>query len=49
MSVMTLGLEVYQEVYKKACSYYYRAWGSVDINYCHALQCNEEYLRDWVS
>lgn len=49
MSVMTLGLEVYQEVYKKACSYYYRAWGSVDINYCHALQCNEKYLRDWVS
>ena len=48
MSVMTLGLEVYKEVYKKACSYYYRAWGSVDINYCHALQSNEGYLRDWV-
>lgn len=48
MSVMTLDLGVYQEVYKKACSYYYRAWGTVDINCCNALQHNEGYLRQWL-
>lgn len=46
MSVMTLGLEVYQEVYKKACSYEWRR--EVDINYCRTLQSNEGHLRDWV-
>lgn len=46
MSVMTLELEVYKEVFKKACSYEWRR--TVDINYCHTLQSNEAHLRQWV-
>lgn len=46
MSVMTLDLKVYKEVYKKACSY--RWHSTVDIDYCNSLQSNEGYLRQWV-
>lgn len=46
MSVTTLGLEVYKEVFKKACSYRYRS--VVDINYCWSLKMNEENVRKWV-
>lgn len=46
MSVMTLGFDLYQEVYKKACTYQWR--NIVDINYCSTLRSNEGYLRDWI-
>lgn len=46
MSVMTLRLEVYREVFKKACSYQWRR--EVDIDYCYTLQSNEGHLRDWL-
>lgn len=46
MSVMTLGLEVYKEVFKKACSYRYQS--VVDINYSNVLKINEGHLRLWV-
>ena len=46
MSVMTLRLDLYKEVYKKACSYEWRR--TVDIDYCSTLQYNEGYLRDWL-
>lgn len=46
MSVMTLGLEVYKEVFMKACSYEWRR--TVDINYCSSLKSNEAHLRQWV-
>ena len=46
MSVMTLRLDLYKEVYKKACSYEWRR--TVDIDYCSTLQHIEGYLRDWL-
>lgn len=46
MSVMTLELEVYKEVFKKACSY--RCRSVVDIDYCWNLKLNEENVRKWV-
>ena len=46
MSVMTLRLDLYKEVYKKACSYEWRR--TVDIDYCSTLQYNEGCLCDWL-
>ena len=46
MSVMTLDLEVYKEVFKKACSYQWRS--TVDVDYCYALKSSEGHVRDWV-
>ena len=46
MSVMTLGLEVYKEVFKKACSYEWRR--IVDIDYCQTLQRSKRCLSLWV-
>ena len=47
MSVMLLGLDLYQEVYIKACSYQYRP--VVDIDYCQSLSKYEGPLREWIA